>query len=1294
MNIVRGACIAVVLAAALGAHADLPTGYGAHQTITFSGYSGTTSLTNFPALLRLPTSSFKRSDCRDLAVTDTAGNRLPYEIDGIAGSLLLVWVRIPELTNATSVTAWFGRSTIEEQGFAVPDVWTNAYAAVWHLNEDALDSTGHGLGQTHYKKDQSEYPPTVIEPGAGAIGRALKLGVNNEYVLWFDTPKSTFIDTCITDPNKITVSGWVKPANAVPGSAGRIFCWKNNTQYGGFDTFQNTNGKFYMRGADKTKSWTTAASIPWTVSSWSHLVARFDETTFAAFCNGSEMAADSNSKTTTVNIGNGDNTKNLGFGNMGGNDELKYPLKNAELDELRIYNGVASDDWVKAEYETVKKEGFAVYGDVVSDEDADNADGTWISGAASANWSDAANWQDGIVASGYNSTASFESPAGTVSQAVFLAADVGIGAVVQSDAVDRTVSGGSFSFHGEADITVGAGGRLALAKEFSASALAKKGAGELALLGGVNVSYGAAVSNGVLALSAQSPSIGGKIVLEEGATLRMDTDASTLTAGGLSGAGTIAAANGVHAVADISVDGEQTFSGATIGNIGIIKRGDGKLVLEGQNLCAGELVCRSGEVALAAAASLDPAAKIVFCDPTGANACGRLAVAGDAPVLTNVFVVERATTTGLTEQGVYATGTQTLTIRDTTVVERPDSAGSVSGQFAVHAHANADGSGPTVSFTSNAVDYVDFALRVDGVPNQNETRPANAVVIDGLVASSDKGKIRKLTIQNATDSLGGTVRFIGGTLRTDWLDITGSQTKVVQDPGTSIRVDSSFRFSSSAPLAEPIYSCDVDWTVGQGASLVAPGFPLVHNKPTTNSFIRLDGATLKLSKGAGESLQELFTAGGGLAVVVSERGGILDIRPANGDDARSVKASSPISGPGGMTFIGSGNRPTVKLCAKSTYEGGTVADNVTLWLQETIKDGSDVVLTNGAAIVVETRQSLGALALDGGIVRVNGGENRLRVARMESASTVTKVGDGTLELAAESLGSAFSGTVSVDGGTLAISGMDVPLSQVEDGGFEPTVDTLTTTDKNYQDKRSERHADWLQRNLASWTFAADGNGSGIANNGSYFAYGIEQDGHRLPQIAEGTTCAFLRKTSAAGPGIVSRTVATKCGDAVVKVRFLSSARWYDGNGGSVSGFYGRIGVLWDGEQVFDTGTMHSSKATFDAWQTNTVEIAVANAGTHTLTFEALVPDSGDCEALMDDVQVEICYAASEPFTDVSLALAEGAKLDVNNLHPLRIKRITYGGQKIVGTISADTYPEFVTGTGKAKTSDGLVFMFR
>ena len=1340
MNMVRGACIAVAVAAALGAHAD-PEGFGAKQTITFSGYDGTTALENFPALIRLSSVYFRQADGSDVVVTDADGNILPHEVDSVMDGKVLVWVRVPSLSGTeTSVTAWFGKEEAPETDFTAADVWTNAYAAVWHMNTDAVDSTGHGLDQTVCEADKQ----SAVQSN-GLLGRGFKLSGEDKSVVWLATPKSTFIDTCITDPNKITVSGWVKPESQKPGSAGRIFCWKNNTVNGGFDTFQNTNGKFYMRGADKNKSWTTAALIPWTASSWSHLVARFNETAFAAFCNGTEMAADSSSQTSTVNIDNGGNTQKLGFGNMGGSYEIKYPLKNAELDELRIYNGVASADWIKAEYQTVADSSFATYGAIIPLSDGDR-DGAWTSGDASATWSAPANWANGTVASGYSSTVTFSSPSGTTEQSIDLAgAQVAVGSVVQNDPVDRSLADGTLAFREAADFDIAnSAGRLAFADDYSAFGLVKKGSGTLAFDQAFNIGGDATVSGGTLALDGgaatevyaagetsfvptslmrlthvgipvsstptarayvrengsliaemrftpETPGFvrGGfrylrlpeYIFLSAGRTYtstiyetgssgempagnilvaaadKMATVDGALYVAGVAGvsassavvkvnelnvAGGFSAADASPAEIDATIVFPSTFSGSTTGPVGLIKRGAGTLSLSGENLFEDGITCRDGMVEAATGSTLSPSAPLAIS-------------------------ITCMTTTGLSNQGIYAQPGQTLTVRDTTVSDidkkGPGSGSRVAGQFAVHAHADPDGAATRLVFRDSTVEYLDFTARIDGIADQLQARPSNEVVIDNVAATN---KIRKFVVQNSVpDSLGGTVTFAGTTpLVVDWFDIVGNGTRVVQAPGTSLRVDTKFRFNF---FGQAITQSGVDWTIGNGATLAANGFPfeVANNAVPTESVLHLDGGTLKMSKRENGSVR-LFNLDPQyeLGVDVSSGGGTIDLVPADGGAANAVTIDRTVSGVGTLTIKGDASLPAVTLEADVTAAGGLVAD---------------------------------AIALD-----VTSGVRRISALVSEGGASVGVADGATLALSLGSESGSFAGKVDVaSGGTVCLAARGpAETMPVSDGGFE--VESVLSGGRGDLDKRSGRDGDgtWLSTNLPAWTFGADNNGSGICVNGSFFS-----NNSQINDNGENNNyAAFLRKVGDVGPGLISRAVSTTVDNSIVTVEFQFATRWYTESGARPNGWVARVGVLLDGVQVYATDTILSSQTNFKVWHTCAFEIPVASAGAHTLAFTALDPDGEykddpyGSEALLDNVKVGVVAPIggdrARQFGSLSLDLAGGATLDLDTtISKVQIASLTYNGQKISGKVSAETCP-FVTGKGSLSLGNGLILLIR
>ena len=90
----------------------------AHECrLVFSGYEGREALKDFPALIKIPDGlvGFDYADTAPdgsgLAFFGTDGSRLAHEIDTWnPDGDSYVWVRVPELTKATTITARWGLS--------------------------------------------------------------------------------------------------------------------------------------------------------------------------------------------------------------------------------------------------------------------------------------------------------------------------------------------------------------------------------------------------------------------------------------------------------------------------------------------------------------------------------------------------------------------------------------------------------------------------------------------------------------------------------------------------------------------------------------------------------------------------------------------------------------------------------------------------------------------------------------------------------------------------------------------------------------------------------------------------------------------------------------------------------------------------------------------------------------------------------------------------------------------------------------------------------------------------------
>jgi hypothetical protein len=198
-----------------------------HVTLTLSGYSGTSLLSDFPVLVRLsekelPGFSYVRAGAtgENLMFLDSQKRLLPYEVDtwNPSGESLL-WVRLFELKGkSTAIDLYWkpkpGVSGIP--GSAPTKVWAG-YAGVWHFNETvtpaaaavtvSADSTANELsakpvtGQTGANDKRSRM---ISVDGAIGLGRQIETAAaSNGNRLSVDPSPALNLG------GTFTVSGWV-----------------------------------------------------------------------------------------------------------------------------------------------------------------------------------------------------------------------------------------------------------------------------------------------------------------------------------------------------------------------------------------------------------------------------------------------------------------------------------------------------------------------------------------------------------------------------------------------------------------------------------------------------------------------------------------------------------------------------------------------------------------------------------------------------------------------------------------------------------------------------------------------------------------------------------------------------------------------------------------------------------------------------------------------------------------------------------------------------------------------------
>ena len=388
MNGVKKLACGVVLSAALGAASAWattidPSNYNYSMTIAPASGQVTSTLTNFPVLVRLSSarqSGFNPSDCgangADLRFALADGTLLAHEIDtwSLSGESL-VWVNVPSLSSSTEIVAYWGViDSSSAPAVNAADTWPD-FVAVYHLNEGGAtvyDSSGNGY--------------TAVNNSAVSAGKNPKIGGCVSFSDHFVTQATNLTDTSavkyLADRSKVTVTAWVAVDDFDKSSASSYVAARNSrvdiahtfTVWGdgggGFDLryFENNGfggsaypllGLILNSGTygSNTINWNTRTSS--TGGNWLHMACSMNGATIAKYVNGTSIE----STTQAHGVLGPNNSAPLRFGATDSHDGLPNSGKVvARLDELRIRNGAASAAWVAADYAQQNSDAFLDYG--------------------------------------------------------------------------------------------------------------------------------------------------------------------------------------------------------------------------------------------------------------------------------------------------------------------------------------------------------------------------------------------------------------------------------------------------------------------------------------------------------------------------------------------------------------------------------------------------------------------------------------------------------------------------------------------------------------------------------------------------------------------------------------------------------------------------------------------------------------------------------------------------------------------------------------------------------------------
>lgn len=359
-----------VKTATFGMWTDPRRAFRNHVDITINP-GNTTTLINFPALVKISETrirGFLYSEAgttgHDIAFMPTNATAdtdpLPCEVDTWnKNGESYIWVCVPEIpAGGTTITMYWYLG----DGMAAPPVeptavWTNGYIGVWHMTEangTVADATGHGLTGTPSQ-------PTTMTATAGKVGNAR---INATKVANGTTCPALQIpnyNAYLSNVSRFAVGGWffARDMTHYPRVFSRKTNYDNNTGWE-MEFKENSKTEGTIRGSNATTvTFTTPNMLQ---AGWVHLLFVFNDAVGTAYTNGTQSASGAIAKVVTRNDGM----------TIGSDLDLTEWCWGGYYDECRLYNGVPSADWIKAEYATVADDSTLVYAPIVHDGIMDN----------------------------------------------------------------------------------------------------------------------------------------------------------------------------------------------------------------------------------------------------------------------------------------------------------------------------------------------------------------------------------------------------------------------------------------------------------------------------------------------------------------------------------------------------------------------------------------------------------------------------------------------------------------------------------------------------------------------------------------------------------------------------------------------------------------------------------------------------------------------------------------------------------------------------------------------------------
>jgi hypothetical protein len=318
------------------------------KRLRFLANTRTETFDDVPLLVKLDpthiTMSDIASDGHDLRFIDDNGQQLPYEIEQWLPDLGIVWVRVPHIATApTDAGIWmyYGNRDAAALTTLHSAVWSDAYVAVYHLNDTAItDATRGGNNGTLFNS------PSVT---ACIIGNCFDFSENNQQALTIaDSSRwQTFDD--------FTISAWGKQR---VGSSGEHAFVSRAIENGSEDFWLGLAGSLPHGTTSTTQTIERSilADSTAAIQVWGQQSIVYNQSTLSLFVQGvvrtrAPLSGQRLSRNASLLLGADQN----GFGGVPDTDWFE-----GNIDEVRIENVARSEAWIAMDH-AVQSDNFIAW---------------------------------------------------------------------------------------------------------------------------------------------------------------------------------------------------------------------------------------------------------------------------------------------------------------------------------------------------------------------------------------------------------------------------------------------------------------------------------------------------------------------------------------------------------------------------------------------------------------------------------------------------------------------------------------------------------------------------------------------------------------------------------------------------------------------------------------------------------------------------------------------------------------------------------------------------------------------